>query len=215
MRRVVYITCPPFPHPSPISFPPNLHPPVSNRTVRYDVGELCNDAEDLEEFELLESLIPLHGLPGDPNCGLAANRGPASGPSGGPSGGPLAAVCRPWATADFVPGDVVLFDLKTVHATGTNNLTAGRASRKAAAGWVAPGAAGGGGEGGGGEGGGGGGADRYCADASDAHDDAAQSFRLSVDTRWCLRPTARPGWGATPSSWFIEAAAALGNGEVV
>jgi len=44
--------------------------------VRYDVGELKDDEEDLEEFELLESLIPLGGLPGDPDCGLARHGPP-------------------------------------------------------------------------------------------------------------------------------------------
>ena len=40
------------------------------------MGELKDDEEDLEEFELLESLIPLGGLPGDPDCGLARHGPP-------------------------------------------------------------------------------------------------------------------------------------------
>ena len=36
----------------------------------YDEGDLEGDEEDLEEGELLESLLPLEGLPGDANCGV-------------------------------------------------------------------------------------------------------------------------------------------------
>lgn len=39
-------------------------------TVVYDDGDLEGDEEDLEEDELLESLIPLEGVAGDPNCGV-------------------------------------------------------------------------------------------------------------------------------------------------
>jgi len=136
---------------------------------------------------------------------------------------------RGWATSDYLPGDVVLFDLRTVHATGTNNhfLPGSFSPRgdkntttsleKAAKGSPRPGAN----------------AHDIRTHAASSntsitdtaarasstlpHENvaaakaAADSFRLSIDTRWCLRPKNRPNWGTTPSSMFIEAVAALGK----
>lgn len=50
-----------------ISVADGILPPA----VVYDTGDLDGDEEDLEEHELLESLIPLEGLADDPHCGVA------------------------------------------------------------------------------------------------------------------------------------------------
>ena len=33
----------------------------------------------------------------------------------------------------------------------------------------------------------------------------AGAYRQTLDTRWCLRPSAQPDWGSRPPSYFLEA----------
>ena len=124
----------------------------------------------------------------------------AGGGNGGGSGSGGGSSNGVWATTTFRSGDAVFFHTRLVHASSRNNSTTATAALAATAavttctadtqGAEASARASG---------------SKGCSGADAAG--LARMFRESVDSRWCLRPAGRPGWGATPSSAFVEAIA--------